>query len=191
MKKFLGFLFTLFLVLGFLLMPTTSMALMLVDGTDVGTVDTFIGSATKAEVGSSGDQDELDWVNSVLESLGVEEHYMTSKEDTPDGYGWEKVYTDEKFPVQYTYAHSISYDTEYFLVKTGNNDNTEDQYFLYNNISNLNWAVINLNVQSITNLEKLSHIDTFDIAPVPEPATMLLLGAGLVGLAGFRKKIKK
>ena len=30
-----------------------------------------------------------------------------------------------------------------------------------------------------------------DVAPVPEPATMLLFGSGLVGLAGFLQKKEK
>lgn len=35
------------------------------------------------------------------------------------------------------------------------------------------------------------NIDDLYVKPVPEPTTMLLIGSGLIGLAGFRRRLKK
>lgn len=48
---------------------------------------------------------------------------------------------------------------------------------------------IGIHVQGFADGESESFVNT--PAPVPEPATMLLLGSGLLGLAGFRKKFTK
>ncbi len=43
----------------------------------------------------------------------------------------------------------------------------------------------------ITTADHASTLSLSRIEPVPEPATLILLGSGLLGFAGFRKKLKR
>jgi len=44
-----------------------------------------------------------------------------------------------------------------------------------------------------SNLFTVWHVRTVAVAPatIPEPSTMLLLGSGIVGLVGFRRRLKR
>jgi hypothetical protein len=149
---------------------------------DVGGVDTFLKAANLA---NSGDATELNWVKSWLGNDIV----MEEKTDMGGSSQWVQTNEDPR-----VYAFDfVSYNPEYFLVKTGKTSSGMDT-FLFANTPNLAYGVIDLDISrmySIKNVGKLSHIDEFNAgAPVPEPASLMLIGTGLLGIAGFRKKVK-
>jgi len=164
---------------GFLVFAGQASAIM-VGSTDVGAVDDFLYSTALA---NSGDQNEIDWVNLMLGTA-----YTTSdltKLNTPTQAAWVATNTTN------VYAMDFQTTPEYFYIKTAPST-LSMTHFLYKNLADYNWGVIDLQEAGvqIQNVGKLSHFGEIGTA-VPEPTTMLLLGLGLVGLAGVGRKFKK
>ncbi|MBU0985739.1 MAG: PEP-CTERM sorting domain-containing protein, partial [Proteobacteria bacterium] len=49
-----------------------------------------------------------------------------------------------------------------------------------------NWGTTQVDFDFVT-----LDVSALNLSPIPEPATMLLLGSGLIGLARFRRKNKE
>jgi hypothetical protein len=80
-----------------------------------------------------------------------------------------------------------------FLMVNDDLGNDLNNFALINNSVTILWnGLQRLSSEDLSNLSDIYFVYGTDYAPVPEPATMLLLGSGLIGIAGFgRKKFKK
>ncbi len=112
---------------------------------------------------SSGEGTEKAWLE---ELLGFQVLYLGKDEVTPIG---------DYVPKGWTYA----------VLKFGVGGPPRPDHWAVVDDGN---GILNFNNLGLPT-QGLSHITWFGSTAVPEPATMLLLGLGLVGLAGIRRKM--
>ena len=161
-----------------------STSLWAIPSSTVGSVDTLIDSANVFNLyGSSGEADEEAWVESVLGFDVVFDDKMDG------GFNWELVDGTTS-----TYAQSFLEAPDYYLVKVGNLKDTDDTHFLFRNIAELYYGVINLADMGFNltkeGVGKISHISLFDTTTtdIPEPSVLTLFVLGLAGLVLARRK---
>ena len=155
-----------------------------VDGAYVGGVDTFMASIY---ISPPNPTNEVAWVNTIL-GTSFTATDLVKTDMGSGGLPWGPV--DENSRIV---AFNLQDTPSYFYIKTGNLQVTGDNEFLFQNVAELDWAVVNLDDfggNIIKEFGQFSHVGELGgtTPPVPEPGTMMLLGVGLFGLAVYGKR---
>lgn len=171
---------------------------------DVGELDKYIGSG---DLDNSGEDEELSFLGGELlpDYYNVADLTFIKYEDSESGLNWFPIIDNDEEPLTDIYALKFQELTnpEYFILKLGYVDGY-NTHLLFANEDLNDYAVIDLeaayfqssvvtdlNTLDDFNIDKISHISFYAVSatPVPEPATMMLFGFGLIGMSAvFRKK---
>jgi hypothetical protein len=180
--------FKLFLVWAFLMFSGSAMALTIDSGNiDVGEIDEIEASTYIFE---PDDANEQAWIEDVLGS-----GYVISGSSEVIEINWSK--TDQ---VETAYALELESSPEFYYIWLATNPTNPPQNnaFLYRNIKELAWAVVDITEWEgyvapggEINIGRVSHLRDIASVSVPEPATMLMLGSGMLGLVLISRKRSK
>lgn len=143
-------------------------------------IDNLMASTT---LSNSGDDNEVNWIRDTLDDQSIT---LTSKYDS-DGGDWLLV--PQESTIFYT---ELASSPSYFLLKFGTGKTGADSHYLFNNLGNLKYAVIDFSELSINlpsktkfSIQKISHIGEVKSSSikVPEPTNTMLMSLALILLS--------
>ena len=177
----------------FMLLAGTAASASPLTWAQVGNLDALVPGGVNNDP-QSGLNDEKTWIAGVL---GIPVADLTySQLPNSGGANWQQVENTTDI-----FAFDLGGDPSWFLVKVGAGG--DGIHYLFDNSDNEQYAVIDFDEFGFDKLEigKISHAgiadgtdgggggDAGDLTPVPEPASLTLLGAGLAAVAArFRRR---